>query len=70
MRFSLKAIFLLTFATAILFATPWGDWLGVSPAVVPLGVSLVAIAIGNTLLVGAGMLALAAVDWLLRKSHR
>ena len=70
MRFSLKAIFLLTFGAALLFATPWGDWLGISPVVVPLGVSLIAIAIGNMLLVGAGMLALAAFEWLLRKTHR
>ncbi len=70
MRFSLKAIFVLTFAAAILFATPWGAWLGISPSVVPLSLSLVAIAIGNMLLVGAGMSALAAFEWLLRKSQR
>ncbi|MDZ4781750.1 MAG: hypothetical protein SGJ19_15970 [Planctomycetia bacterium] len=70
MRFSLKAIFLLMFAAALLFATPWGAWLGISPAVVPLGLSLMAIAIGNMLLVGAGMYALAGIDWLLRKLNR
>jgi hypothetical protein len=70
LRFSLKAIFLLTFAAALLFAAPWGGLSDISPAVVPLGVSLLAIAIGNMLLVGAGMYALAAFEWLLRKSHR
>ena len=70
MRFSLKAIFLLTLGAGALLAAPWqGVFMSALP-LLAIAVPLAALAAMNVALVGGLMSTLAAIDWALRQLRR